>query len=95
MTTHGPSKKMLFSIWLSLIGLLVLTWGAAELDLGEWNVVVALTIAVAKMLLVVLIFMQVRYSAKLIWIYVAAGFFWLAFLVTLTMTDYLTRGLNF
>lgn len=95
MTTHGPSKKMLFSIWLSLIGLLVLTWGAAELDLGEWNVVVALTIAGAKMLLVVLIFMQVRYSAKLIWIYVAAGFFWLAFLVTLTMTDYLTRGLNF
>jgi len=50
-----------------------------------------MTIAVAKVLMVVLVFMQVRYSSKLTWIFVAAGFFCLAILLALAMSDYLTR----
>jgi cytochrome c oxidase subunit 4 len=78
------------------MALLFLTWGVAQFDLGPWNIIAAMTIAVAKMLLVVLIFMHVRYSTRLTWVFVAAGFFWLFLMVTLTMGDYLTRpGLGF
>jgi cytochrome c oxidase subunit 4 len=92
MNAHRPTGKLLFAIWFALLALLSLTWGVAEFDLGRWNIVAAMTIAVAKMLLVVLIFMHVRYSTRLIWLFVAAGFFWLFIMVTLTMGDYLMRG---
>ena len=96
MTAHRPTKKLLFAIWLALLALLFLTWGVAEFDLGRWNIVAAMTIALVKMLLVVLIFMHVRYSTRLTWVFVAAGFFWLFIMITLTMADYLTRaGVSF
>jgi len=57
------------------------------------NIVAALTIAVVKMLLVILFFMHVRYSSRLTWIFVAAGFIWLLIMLDLTLSDYLTRGL--
>lgn len=96
MNTRQPTIKLFFAIWLALLALLFLTWGVARFDLGRWNLVAAMTIAVMKMLLVVLVFMQVRYSPRLTWLFVMAGFFWLFLMVTLTMGDYLTRaGLNF
>ena len=36
--------------------------------------------------------MHVRWSSRLTWLVVAAGFFWLLILFGITMTDYLTRG---
>ena len=83
---------MLVGIWAALMVLLSATWGAAAFDLGRWNIVVAMGIAAVKTLLVVLIFMHVRYRTRLTWVFVAAGFFWLFIMVTLTMADYLTRG---
>jgi cytochrome c oxidase subunit IV len=92
MKLHRPNLHLLFTIWLALLALLGLTWGVAKFDLGPWNIVAAMTIAVVKMLLVILVFMHVRYSHKLTWVFVAAGFFWLSFMITLTMADYLTRA---
>ena len=85
-------KKIYFRIWLALLGLLFLTWGLAQIDLGRFNPVAALTIAVLKMLLVILFFMHVRYGSRLTWIFVAAGFIWLLIMIDLTLSDYLTRG---
>jgi cytochrome c oxidase subunit IV len=68
MTTRQPTTKLLFAIWLALMALLFLTWGAAQFNLGRWNLLAAMTIAVVKMLLVVLIFMHVRYSPRLTWV---------------------------
>jgi cytochrome c oxidase subunit 4 len=92
MNTHRPSKKLFFGIWITLLVLLFGTWGAAQFDLGPFNIVAALVIAVAKMLLVILFFMHVRYTTRLTWLFVAAGFLWLLIMITLTMGDYLTRG---
>src|SRR5437870_2328742 len=78
-------------IWALLMVLLLLTWGVAQFDLGPWNVVAALTIAVTKMLLVILFFMHVRQSSSLTWLFVAAGFIWLLIMFDLTLSDYLTR----
>jgi cytochrome c oxidase subunit 4 len=85
-------KKIYFRTWLALIALLWLTWGIAQINLGRFNAVAALTIAVIKLLLVVLFFMQVRYKPSVTWIFAAAGFIWLAIMIDLTMSDYLTRG---
>ena len=64
----------------------------ALVDLGPFNVIVALTIAVAKATLVVLYFMHLRYSTRLTWAVVASSVFWLGILLALTFSDYLTRG---
>jgi cytochrome c oxidase subunit 4 len=53
---------------------------------------VAITIAITKALLVMLYFMHVRYSGRLIWIFAGAGVFWFLILIVLTLADYLSRG---
>jgi cytochrome c oxidase subunit 4 len=55
------------------------------------NTIVALTIATIKATLVVLYFMHVRYSMRLVWVIVASALFWLAIMFALTFSDYLTR----
>lgn len=93
MTAKVIPKKIFIRTWVALLVLLFLTWGLAQVNLGRWNAIAALTIAVLKMLLVLLYFMHVRYSTRLTWIFVAAGFIWLLIMVDLTLSDYFTRGM--
>src|SRR5256885_15553343 len=86
------AKKIYVSVWLSLLVLLAVTVGVAYIHLGWFNPAAALTIAVIKAMIIILYFMHVRHSPKLVWIFVGAGFFWLAILFTLSMGDYLTRA---
>lgn len=92
MSEHVVSKKIYFIIFGLLLVLTAATVWVATFDLGAWNAVVALSIAVSKATLVVLYFMHVRYSSKLTWVFVVAGFFWLAILVAFTLSDFATRG---
>ena len=78
-------------VYLALLLLLGTTVGAAFLDLGVWNTVIAVTIALMKAMLVLLFFMGIRHSDNLSRLYAAAGFIWLLILFGLTLTDYLTR----
>jgi cytochrome c oxidase subunit 4 len=91
MSEHIVSKTIYFFIFFALMVLTVATYLVALVDLGRMNVVVALAIAVTKAVLVVLFFMHVRYSTRLTKIVVIAGFFWLALLIVLTLSDYFTR----
>jgi cytochrome c oxidase subunit 4 len=91
-TRHVVTPRTYVTIFLALMVLTAVTVGAAYIDLGPFNTLVALVIACTKMLLVVLFFMHVRYSSRLTWAVVAAGFFWLALLLLLTLSDYVTRG---
>ncbi|HYV05613.1 MAG TPA: cytochrome C oxidase subunit IV family protein [Blastocatellia bacterium] len=92
MSEHVVSRRIYFIIFGLLIVLTAATVWVATFDLGPLNAVVALSIAVLKATLVVLYFMHVRYSSKLTWVFVAAGFFWLAILLAFTFSDYATRG---
>ncbi len=78
------------------IGLLVLTAttvGAAFVNLGPFNPIIALLIATIKATLVVLFFMHVKgASEKLTGAVVVSGFFFLLVLLTLSLADYLTRS---
>ena len=64
---------------------------AASVDLGIFNIVVALLIATIKGTLVVLFFMHLKYSPKLTMATVIAAMFFMFLLFSLSMTDYLTR----
>ena len=88
--------------YLGVFGILVVgtivTYYVALVDL-EWifagaNTLVALLIAFTKMTFVVLYFMHVRWSSRLIWLTAIAGFFWLAIMFAFTMQDYLTRSIG-
>ena len=74
-------------VWLALLVLLGLTFFAAHLALGVFNVVVGLAIAGIKVTLVVVIFMGLGRSDSLIRLAAATGIFWLAILFALTLTD--------
>ncbi len=92
-TTHVISTKVYLLIWASLMVLLFATLGLALLNLSPFNVALALTIALTKMLLILLYFMHVKFSSRLTWLFATAGFLWLLIMITLTMTDYLARSL--
>jgi cytochrome c oxidase subunit 4 len=91
MNARTVSRKTLWATWVTLMTLLGLTWLAARFDLGFANTVIALVISGTKMVLVLLFFMQVRYSSRLVLIFACAGFVWWMIFVSLALTDYLTR----
>jgi cytochrome c oxidase subunit IV len=84
--------KVYVAVFLMLIALTLTTVAVSKVELGEYNFVVAMTIAVVKGTLVVLFFMHVRQSSAMTKLFVAAGFFWMAILFVFTMSDYLSRG---
>jgi cytochrome c oxidase subunit 4 len=91
MREHIVPRRTYFLVAGALLVLLVLTVTLAEVDLGPFNAVVALAIAGTKAALVVLYFMEVRYSSRLTWFFAGAGFFWLLILLALTLSDVLNR----
>jgi len=92
MAEHIVPKKVYFAVFATLIVLTATTTTISFLDLGPWNTVAALGIAFVKATLVALFFMHVKYSPRLTQIVVAGGLFWLAILIALTLSDFLTRG---
>jgi|SRR5215203_4432210 len=56
------------------------------------NTLLALLIAFTKMTFVMLFFMHVYWSPRLIWLSVVASFFWLSIMFAYTMQDYFTRS---
>ena len=92
MAQHIVSRSVYFAVFAALIILALATTGLAYLDLGRANTVLAMTIAVTKAVLVVLYFMHVRYGTRLTWVFAGAGFCWLAIMLGLTLSDYLSRG---
>jgi len=93
MSEHIVSLKIYLSIFLALlVGTALTVWAGLHDFPGQLNVIIALTIAVIKATLVVLYFMHVRYSSRLIWVVFTSALFWLAILFALTLSDYWTRG---
>jgi len=92
MSEHIVQPRVYITIFLALMVGTGLTVVAAFYDFpGPLNAVVALTIAVIKATLVVLFFMHVRYSGRLIWLVIGSAIFWLAIMFALTISDYWTR----
>jgi len=70
-----------------------LTAGVSFINLGDWSGVIALLIASFKALLVAMFFMHLRYeNQKMSWVVGLAGVFWLTIMLSLTLSDYVTRN---
>ena len=79
-------------IWALLLVFTGATTAIAYFDLGSFNIYVAMTIAIIKAVLVILFFMHVKEATRVTKIYVGTTFFWLAIMLALTLTDYMSRG---
>jgi cytochrome c oxidase subunit 4 len=86
----GPKTYLL--ILLILMVLTATTTGVAFIDLGIWNPIVAIGIACFKAVMVILFFMHIRYSSKVMMLTVGAGFFTFLVLITMTLSDYISRS---
>jgi cytochrome c oxidase subunit 4 len=93
MSEHIVPVRVYLAIFFALLVGTALTVFAAFYDFPwQLNTIIALTIASVKATLVVLYFMHVRYSPRLIWVIVASALFWLGIMFALTFSDYFTRG---
>jgi cytochrome c oxidase subunit 4 len=86
----GPMTYLI--IFFALLVGTALTIGATYIDMGPWNPVVALAIAVTKATLVILFFMHIKYSSKLMKLTVGAGVFTFLILVGMSLSDYISRA---
>ena len=99
MSEHIVPVRVYVTIFLVLLVGTTLTVLAAFQDfsfhlgsrLVNLNTIIAMTIAITKATFVVLYFMHVRYSSRLIWVIVTSALFWMVILFALTFSDYWTR----
>lgn len=88
--SHG-GLGLYLKVFVALLVLTALTVWSAHQPLGAWHTPVALIIAGVKALMVMLYFMHLRWSARLIWIFAGAGFLFLLILLGFTLSDFVTR----
>ena len=92
---HIVSPKIYAAVFGALMVGTFLTVYAAKVDLNQYfpglNVIVALTIATCKTTLVVLFFMHGKYSPKRTQLVIICSIFWLAVMLFMTMSDYISR----
>jgi cytochrome c oxidase subunit 4 len=89
---HVVGPKTYLTILVALFILTATTTGAAYIDMGVFNPIAALGIACIKAVLVILFFMHIRYSSKVMMLTVGAGFFTFLVLITMTLSDYISRN---
>ena len=77
-----------------LMILLIATVILDQFDFGRANLWLALSISVAKAVLIAIFFMQLRVASGTIRIVAIASTLWLGVAITLTIADYATRGFN-
>ena len=92
MSEHIVSVRIYVLILLALlVGTAITVWAGLVDFPGPLNVIIALTIACIKATLVILYFMHMRYSQRLVWIIFVSALFWMGILFALTLSDYWTR----
>lgn len=84
--------KVYAAVFAALLALTITTVAVSKLELGEYNFVAAMAIAVVKATLVIVFFMDVRRASSLTKLFVGAGLFWMAILLVFVLSDYLSRG---
>jgi cytochrome c oxidase subunit IV len=89
---HVVSPKVYGLVFGALLIFTAITVAAAYVEMGPFNPIVAIAIACIKAVLVVLFFMHIRYSSKLMKLTVVSGVFMFLVLVSMTLADYMSRA---
>jgi cytochrome c oxidase subunit IV len=82
------------AVWtyVTLLVLLVISVGLRLFHLGIVESVLLLVIAGIEGVAVLLFFMRVQASSKLIWLFASGGFLWLGILLVFVISDYISRS---
>ena len=88
---HVVSYGRYFLIWLGLLALTGITVAFAGLDMGNWIIITAMTIASIKTLLVVNVFMHLKYEDRIFRIFVLVAMAILLIFIVFTFFDYAFR----
>jgi cytochrome c oxidase subunit IV len=91
-THHIVTPKQYSLVFLTLLVGTAITVLAAYKDMGWANPVIALAIACFKACVVILFFMHAKYQSRLIKMTIASGFFVFLVLITMTLSDYISRS---
>lgn len=91
MPPPAVTPRTLFAAFGALLLLLLAAALVPHLPSGPWSGALSLAIAAAKVAVIALCFMQLRYHRGLIRVFAGAGLFWLGIALALTLADYLTR----
>jgi cytochrome c oxidase subunit IV len=83
---------MYYTVFMALMVLTVVTWAITYVDLGEFNLVLALAVAITKAMLVIVYFMHMKWSPKLFKVTIGSSVFFLMIMFALTLSDYMSRG---
>ena len=94
MAGHISPKTTYYGIFAALMVLTAVTVAVAFVNLGSFNFPVAIGIAITKATLVILFFMHAKYSSQLTKLFVGTAFFFLLIMLSLSLTDYLSRGMR-
>lgn len=76
----------------ALLGLTLFTSLLGRVDLGPFSFIAGVLIALVKASLIASFFMHALYETKLVRVVLAGGVVWFLILMSLTLTDYVTRG---
>jgi cytochrome c oxidase subunit IV len=92
-SSHGPAGySRLVLLWLGLLALTGLTVALAGIELGSLVVVTALVIASTKAVLVLNVFMHLKFEDRVFRFFVAAALAVLVIFFALTFMDYGFHG---
>lgn len=91
-TTAAQQAKIYYTVYGTLLALLVATVLVGRFDLGSLHLAAALGIAFIKTWLIVVYFMHLRWNQPLTIVVMIAGLVCMAILFTLTGADFASRG---
>jgi cytochrome c oxidase subunit 4 len=86
------SPKLYWSNCLALLLLLGLTWTIGYINFGPFNLLIALAISITKTVLIVLFFMHIKGSSRMLHLAAFTGVIWWLLMLILTLADYHSRG---
>lgn len=89
---HITPLWIYFSVAGTLLVLTFVTVAVAQIDMGEWNILVALSVAAVKAILVLLFFMHLLYDNKIFALVFSSAIIFLAVFIVLTMMDTQSRA---
>lgn len=89
---HIVPLRTYLGVGLTLYFLTIITIVVAQIELGGLNIVVALSIAGIKALMVALIYMHLRYDKKILLIIFITAILFLVIFISFTMLDTAYRG---
>jgi cytochrome c oxidase subunit IV len=92
MSEQVVNPKIYIWTCIALLVLLAVTWSIAYVNLGPFNLIVALAVSITKAIVIALFFMHIKGSSRLLHLAAVAGVMWLLILISLTLSDYFTRG---